>query len=243
MALGFICLAAAAVLNPARTWIWAAFAALALFLVVMSTSKTALVSLMLGAGMMVFVGLIRRGPATGVAVVWLAMVGLIVLVSAGVLAADAVFDALGKDATLTGRTEIWSSAMRQIERRPWTGYGYGVVWDVKGPWTPFSAIASEAGFTPQHAHNAWIEQWLGMGVFGLAAFVLFYAQVVGLTASAVFRHPAAYLAAPFLIVYSVMSVTESVAFAYNDLRWVLFSAIAARLVLTDADVDPLGRAP
>jgi exopolysaccharide production protein ExoQ len=161
------------------------------------------------------------------------------MVGAGALlfAADAIFDVLGKDATLTGRTEIWEAAMRQIEKRPWTGYGYGVVWDVKGTWTPFAAIAREAGFTPQHAHNAWIEQWIGLGMLGLATFALFYAQTVLLTLVAMFRSVGAYLAAPFVIVYSLMSVTESVAFTYNDLRWVLFVAIAARLALPDAEAD------
>ena len=76
-----------------------------------------------------------------------------------------------------------------------------------------------------------------MGVLGLVSFGLFYLQTVALTVAAVARHAGAYLAAPFLIVYSLMSVTESIAFTYNDLRWVLFCAIAGRLVLTDADVD------
>lgn len=237
MALGFVCLSAAAVLNPRRAWLWWGFAALALFLVLMSTSKTSLVSLMLGAATLMFVGLLRRGPATKVAMVWLAVVGLTIGAGALLLAADAIFELLGKDATLTGRTEIWDAAMRQIEKRPWTGYGYGVVWDVTGPWTPFAWIEREAGFTPQHAHNAWIEQWIGLGMLGLAAFGLFYIQTIALTLVAMFRSAGAYLAAPFVIVYSLMSVTESVAFTYNDLRWVLFVAIAARLALPDPAAD------
>ena len=38
---------------------------------------------------------------------------------------------LGKDATLTGRTKIWDAIWRQIQERPWTGYGYSAVWDDK----------------------------------------------------------------------------------------------------------------
>jgi exopolysaccharide production protein ExoQ len=240
MALGFTWLAGAAMLNPRRAGLWWGFAALALFLVIMSTSKTSLISLLVGAGTLVFVWLMRRGPATQVATVWLAVVALMVLVGAGVLAADAVFEVLGKDATLTGRTEIWSAALRQIEERPWTGFGYEVVWDVTGPWSPYAWIARDAGFTPQHAHNSWLEQWLGLGVFGLIAFGLFYLQALTLTAAAVARHAGAYLAAPFLAVYSLMTITESIAFTYNDLRWVLFVAVAARLTLADPDVDASG---
>jgi exopolysaccharide production protein ExoQ len=237
MALGFVCLSAAAVLNPRRAWLWWGFAGLALFLVLMSTSKTSLVSLLLGAATLAFVGLLRLGPAAKVAMVWLAVVGLTIAAGALLFAADAIFDILGKDATLTGRTEIWTAALRQIEKRPWTGYGYGVVWDVTGPWTPFAWIEREAGFTPQHAHNAWIEQWLGLGLVGLAMFSLFYLQSVALTLWAMFRSAGAYLAAPFVIVYTLMSITESVAFTYNDLRWVLFVAIAARLAMPDPAAD------
>lgn len=237
MILAFVCLSAAAVLNPKRALLWWSFAALALFLVVMSTSKTSLVSLLLGAATLMFVGLLRRGPATRVAMVWLAVVGLTLGAGALLFAADAIFDVLGKDATLTGRTEIWSAAMMEIEKRPWTGYGYGVIWDAKGPWTPYAWMVRRAGFSAEHAHNAWIEQWLGLGLVGLAAFGLFYLQTTALTLWAMFRHAGAYLAAPFLIVYSLTSVTESIGFVYNDLRWVLFVAIAARLALPDPEPE------
>jgi exopolysaccharide production protein ExoQ len=55
MALGFCLLAAAALLNPVRAKLWWGFAFLALVLVLMSTSKTSLVSLMLGGGAIAFV--------------------------------------------------------------------------------------------------------------------------------------------------------------------------------------------
>lgn len=237
MALGFIVLLAAAILNPRRAMVWLPFAGLALFLVLMSTSKTSLVSLLLGVGGVVFVALIRRHPALGVSTIWLTVLGVAMLGGVFLFAADLFFAVLGKDATFTGRTQIWSAAMRQIELRPWTGYGYSVVWDVKGPWTPLAWIVKDAGFTPIHAHNAWIEQWLGLGVFGLAAFALTYLQTVMLGILALFRSPGAYLAVPILIVYSLMSLTESVAVTYHDFRWVLFVAIAVKLATPERQSD------
>ena len=119
--------------------------------------------------------------------------------------------------------------MRQIELRPWTGFGYGAVWTEQGTWGPLAWIVKDAGFKPQHAHNAWIEQWLGLGVFGLAAFALCWLQTMMLALVAAFRDRGAFLALPFLVVYSLMSLTESVAMTYNDFRWVLFVAVAAKL--------------
>lgn len=235
MAIGFVILASAAALNPRRAFIWAPFAALALLLVLMSTSKTSLVSLMLGLGGLIFVALGRRNAATGVGVVWLAVLGVAMLGGFMLLAADLFFEILGKDATLTGRTKIWDAALRQIEQRPWTGFGYGVVWDVKGPWGPLAWIEKQAGFTPIHAHSAWIEQWIGMGTPGLAAFGLMYLQTLFLAAISIFRERGAYLAIPFLVVYSLMSLTESVAVTYHDFRWVLFVIIAVKLAYPDRE--------
>lgn len=239
MALGFIVLAAAAALNPSRAKLWLPFAAVALLLVLMSTSKTSLVSLMLGAGGIALVFLVRRSPAIGVATIWLGALCVAMVAGVFLFAGDLFFEILGKDATLTGRTKIWAAAMRQIELRPWTGYGYGVIWDVKGPWTPLAWIIKDAGFTPIHAHSAWIEQWLGLGVFGLAAFGLTYLQTLMLAAVALFRSSGAYFAVPFLIVYSLMSLTESIAVTFHDFRWMMFVMVATKLVWPDREVrDP-----
>ena len=94
-------------------------------------------------------------------------------------------------------------------------------------------IVKEAGFTPQHAHNSWLEQWLGMGLVGLGAWALYYLTTLGRAIWAVFTDKGALLAFPFLIVFSLMSLTESVAVVYNDLRWVLFVAISIRLAVPE----------
>lgn len=233
MTVGFVILAAAAALNPKRALLWSGFAVLALFLVLMSTSKTSLVALVLGFGSLIFVAIARRNAILGVGAVWLAVLGVGLVAGVVLFAADQLFEILGKDATLTGRTAIWSAAMRQIELRPWTGYGYGVVWDVKGPWAPLAWIEKDAKFTPIHAHSAWYEQWIGMGLPGLVIFALMYAQALILGVLAVFRTRGALLAVPFLVVYSLMSLTESVAVTYHDFRWVLFVVVAVKLAYPD----------
>lgn len=225
--------AAAAVMNPARARVWWPFAGLALGLILMSTSKTALVSLLLGGMAFAFVWVVRRGPASGVAATWAAILAALLMGGFLLLAADVFFELLGKDATLTGRTKIWEALMRQIEQRPWTGYGYAAVWDDDSAWAPLAWIVKEAGFKASHAHNAWLEQWLGLGIGGLAAWGLFWLQTMGSAVAAVFRERGAYLAFPFLVVYSLTSLTESIAVSYNDMRWVIFVCFAVKLALRD----------
>lgn len=229
MAFAFSIFSAAALLNPRRQWLWWIFAILALALVLLSTSKTSLVSLILGAGAVGFVWVARRGPASGVMATWAAVLGALLLAAFLLFASDVFLEILGKDATLTGRTKIWEAALRQAELRPWTGYGYAAVWDDKTGWGPLAWITKQAGFKPSHAHNAWIEQWLGLGYAGLIAWALFYLQTMGAAVAAVFSRAGAYLALPFLVIYSLLTLTESVAVTYNDVRWAIFVTLAVKL--------------
>jgi exopolysaccharide production protein ExoQ len=164
------------------------------------------------------------------------------------LAPDIFLNLLGKDATLTGRTKIWAAVMRQIQQRPWFGWGYGAVWSEDSGWGPLAWIVKQAGFTPQHAHNSWLEQWLGMGLWGLGAWSLYYLMTMIRAIGAMFRSSGALVALPFLVVYTMTTLTESVAVSYNDMRWVIFVALSIRLALPEREPvksDPLaaGRLP
>lgn len=237
MTLGCCLLCATALLDPRRKGVWLSFAVLALGLVLLSQSKTSLTSLMLGLMALGFVWLCQRGPAYGAAATWAGVTGFLLLVAFIVLASDVFFAILGKDATLTGRTQIWTAAMRQVEQRPWLGYGYAAVWSDKSGWGPLAWIVHDAKFTPQHAHNSWLEQWIGMGLFGLVAWGLFYLQAMALAMVAVYRERGALLAFPFLVVFSLVAMTESIAVVYNDFRWVIFVALAAKLAFSDRALD------
>ena len=50
---------------------------------------------------------------------------------------------------------------------------------------------------------------------------------------ALYRDKGAYLALPFFVVFALTSLTESIAVQYNDMRWVLFVALAVKLALPD----------
>src|SRR6185312_15606794 len=186
------------------------------------------------------VWMVRRGPAAGVAATWAAVAGMALIGAVVFFAADAVFGLLGKDETLTGRTDIWAAVMRQIDQRPWLGFGYASIWDETGAWGPLAWIVHDAGFKPRHAHNAWLEQWLAMGVPGLAAWAALFLQTLVANVVAVYREKGAYLALPFFVVFALTSLTESIAVQYNDMRWVLFVALAVKLALPD---PPKRRAP
>ena len=233
MTMAFITLSATAILNPRRRWLWIGFAAAAVGLVLLSTSKTSLVTLVIGSGCLGFVWLAKRGPAMSVAATFAAVTGLIALGLAIVFASDLFFALLGKDATLTGRTTIWASVLRLIHQRPWTGYGYSAVWTNRDHWAPLAWIVKWSKFTPHHSHNSWLEIWLALGYPGLVLWAAVFILAWGLALYAVYRRPAGYFAFPFMVFYTLTTLTESVALVYNDLYWVIFAAMTFRLALPD----------
>ncbi len=231
MALGFMVFLAAAALRRERRRLWLGFAGLALLLVLLSTSKTSLVSLMIGAAAFGAVGLARRGPVMAVVVTFGAVVAIAAIASLILFDADAVLGLLGKDATLTGRTKIWSVVLEQIHTRPWTGFGYGAVWTDDSGWGPLAWIVKEAGFRPHHAHTRWLEPWSGLGYVGLAVWGALFLQTLAMAVLAVYRNAGAYLALPILTVYGLLTLTESVVFVYNEFDWVIFTVLAVRLAM------------
>lgn len=231
MAIAFAVFGAAAALDPKRKWVWWGFAGLALILVLISTSKTSLVALLLGAGALSFVGLARRGPAAGVVLVWLAVVVIGLVASLFIFDAAWVFDTLGKDATLTGRTKIWAGIMRVVHERPTLGFGYGAVWDNEDKWAPLAKITDTAGFRARHAHSSWFEMLVNLGYVGMFVWAAYFAETWVRALVAVFTSRGAWLALPFLAVYGMSSLTESVTLTWNDLRWVMFVAVAVKLAL------------
>jgi len=233
MALFFPVLAAAAILNPKRWVMWAGACALCFLLLLLSTSKTSLLATLLAMVGIAFVAVVRSSRIMAVVASYSAV--LVIGLAAGViiLASGFVFELLGKDATLTGRTQIWTAIMMEVDKHPLLGHGYGTVWTDTGSWGPLPWIVKHAGFKPIHAHSSWMEMLLWLGWTGLIAWIVFYAQTMIAGIVSIFRDKGAYLAFPFLLAYSMISITESVTLTYNDLRWVIFVAIACKLAYPD----------
>jgi exopolysaccharide production protein ExoQ len=82
-----------------------------------------------------------------------------------------IFDALGKDRTLTGRTEFWPQVLEAIWKQPFVGYGYQGFWQSwRGTDNPAAHIINPNGFVPPHSHNGYLEVALALGVVGIVLF-------------------------------------------------------------------------
>jgi exopolysaccharide production protein ExoQ len=99
-------------------------------------------------------------------------VALTTAVAVMVLWPDFLFELLGKDITLTGRTGIWSAVMDSILKRPLLGYGYQAFWlGLEGE--SYRVILAVSWVLAQ-AQNGFLDVLLEVGVAGLAVVLLVF---------------------------------------------------------------------
>lgn len=159
----------------------------------------------------------------------LALIALLAALQFQTQILDLVIRLTGKDPSLTGRTDLWLSAMDEIARRPLLGTGYRAFW-VEGNslaeqlWAQFY-IASKSGF---NFHNLFLSNAVDIGLVGvllivillLPAFLLclVWALQVG-GAPALF----CFMAVTFVIVLSMVEVP--VFFEFNALTVIVLASL------------------
>lgn len=229
MALGVCVCTAAACVEPQRRWFWLCAGLGAFALVLLSTSKTALLASLLGLAVMGACALMRRGPLQTVLVSAFALAAIVIITSVVTLAPDLFVAVIGRDLTLTGRTDIWEAAASAVAAQPWLGYGYYAFWlPDNGPafWVR-QAVAWEVA----SAHSSWLEMALGMGRIGVVLFALQLAATLWRGTGAIMRSDAGLWAPAFLAAFAMYTLSESHALQANNLFWTIYVAVAARLAL------------
>ena len=83
---------------------------------------------------------------------------------------DSVIYLLGKDPTLTGRTQLWAGVVDSIAKRPLLGYGYGAFW-LGFDGESYNVILKATWMLAQ-AQNGYLDVMLESGVLGLSIVLL-----------------------------------------------------------------------
>ncbi len=174
--------------NPKRWRLYALLASFALFMLIRSTGKTALVLYILVLCLLPLYWLVKRNYKFQVAIL-----------SIGILAVGIttitiinnfeflVVDVLGKSLTLNGRTQIWSYFIERGLTRPWLGYGYSAFWAV--PEERYGVAINTWYATKEsarallydgigHAHSGWIDLFLSLGIIGVILFSISFLNLL-----------------------------------------------------------------
>lgn len=78
---------------------------------------------------------------------------------------DAAMGGMGRDTTLTGRTEIWSAALDVGPGNPFIGRGYGSFWIGNTAEEVWRNLTYHTHFT--QSHNGYIDIYLELGALGV----------------------------------------------------------------------------
>lgn len=138
------------------------------FVAIKSKSTTSCLAILLFLVLEVVTPLLQGGKAARI--LGLVLLTLLLLVGPVVgVNTNYLFEMVGKDATLTGRTEIWGYVVPYIYQRPWLGWGYGAFWSTENPaaWE----IANTINWYAPEAHNGLLEILLSSGLVGAVWFI------------------------------------------------------------------------
>jgi len=144
-------------------------------------------------------------------------------------------DETGKDATLTGRTELWTDILSIAAKNPLLGVGYGNFWIgdreydlwIKHIWTPLQG------------HNGYIDVYVELGVIGiflLIAVLVATFQNIGKSLLEDFDYGSLRLA--LFIMILVHNMAESSLLRSNHNLWFVFLMIAISIPATAREEAP-----
>jgi O-antigen ligase len=163
---------------------------------------------------------VHRKDASIAKVLLLVVIGL--LVAAIPMFLPTILDVLGKDASLSGRVPLWTSAFTSVLKRPLLGYGYAAFWT--GLQGESLNIFLSTHFLIYQAQNGLLEVWLEIGLVGVVlVFVTFVSALR--SASICFRHGDAMAARWYvgMIVLTVIYNVDETCFATaHSLSWLLY---------------------
>ncbi len=132
-----------------------------------------------------------------------------------------ITDALGRDTTLTGRTDIWDEVL-EVKINPIIGTGYDSFWlgeRAEPFWDKYY-------WNPNQAHNGYLETYLNLGFIGLFCLigVIIFAYK-NISRELLFDFEFARFRMAFLVMVLFYNITEA-AFEGLSLIWFMFLLVA-----------------
>ncbi|MEM1389694.1 MAG: O-antigen ligase [Pseudomonadota bacterium] len=207
--------------------LWAFATAISLMTVLMTTSKTSLLGTILGFSIIALALWMKRGRVTGLALTWLCAVVGVTILAALVFAPEMIFALLGRDPSLTGRTDIWAELVRDITDRPWLGYGYGSFWMLDSE--PAYWLREVLEWDAPTAHNGWLEVAIALGLIGLCLLVLDFLLTVWRALRASVDSWMGVFALGVCAQFLLFSMSESISLLQNSLVWLTYVIVATKL--------------
>ena len=192
---------------------------LGVYLLMITNSATSSVCFIIGTGLLLMTNLrfVRRHVAT----VHVLVLALVLTASSFMLFGGTASgaNALGRDATLTGRTNIWAAVI-PMAPNPLVGAGFESFWLSPRVYERLARLFP--GLPLNEAHNGYIEVYLELGWVGLGLIGLISIDGYRRSVKAFRREPAlGGLLIAYILCTMIYSVTEA-GFRMMDPIWIFF---------------------
>jgi exopolysaccharide production protein ExoQ len=137
---------------------------------------------------------------------------------------DQILRVLGRTSSLTGRVPLWEMVAKEIAVHPFLGHGFTAFWHSWEGERVSDTVAWEVAVP--HAHNGFLEVWLGLGIIGLALVVIGLWRNFRFAVRAARNHREVDQAWPLLlVVFTVFyNLTETSLLAVNSILWMAYVA-------------------
>ena len=195
-------------------------------LLLMSDSRTSQVVLIAMLLLAPIYQLIRRNGMTIVIPISLAFgIALVAIAVIALTNADSLLLVMGRNPTLTGRTEIWKAIWNAITKQMLLGYGFDGFWaGIRGK---SADVILTLGWVAKHSHNGFLDIWLDLGIVGLGAFFASYFNALWRAVHMLRGHAGsgAYWPIHYLIFMLLYHLTEGPILRQNSIYWALYVAV------------------
>jgi exopolysaccharide production protein ExoQ len=162
------------------------------------------------------------GTVVGAIVMLLASLGLFVFL----FEPEYVLDLFGKDAGLTGRTQLWEIVLNLVRDRPVLGYGYRSMW---ADFDTYRKVVDQqtGGWGVVHAQNALLEITLELGIVGALIMLIYLGSAMrrAVLCCAKGKRDHGVFSLMFIIVTILAGLTEMNIGWNQSLSWLLFNVL------------------
>lgn len=135
-----------------------------------SKSSTSLMMIFFFCSIEIYIALTGRNFVALIAMIIVTIPAFLVFI----LSPDLILGFLGKDETLTGRTDLWYYVNICISQKPLLGWGFSAFWSALNP--AAHEISANLGWQVPNAHNGLLELLLELGGLGVSLFALVFAR-------------------------------------------------------------------
>ncbi len=225
MVLGVVVSSIAAIDAKGRKvrWVYAGGALLCAALIGLSRSATSALMLPVIGLLLLFFRRIQSRSILRTAIAASPIVIGVIALTFLIVQPSEILEALGRDATLSGRSDIWSAVVPKILLHPWLGYGYASFWlGFQG--SASADIWAMLHWHVPHSHNGFLDLVEQLGIIGSVLFFAGYLFAFwrAIRWSRINRTVLGLWPLAFLLFTFLFNMTEGFLLKQDNLFWALY---------------------